>query len=222
MKDKTQNFAMLVSGCGHLDGAEVSETVFAMLAMDRHNITFEAFAINANQSEVYNHSSNTKSETENRNMLVEAARITRKINDIKTLQVDKYDALVMPGGLGVAKNFSNLGFVGENFDVIPEIREVIFAFAKARKPIGAICIAPAIVARVINNSKVTLGEHNPLLANIGASEIICDASDIAVDTENMIVSTPAFMLCGKAKLHEIADGVEKLIRCIQEMCVIST
>jgi enhancing lycopene biosynthesis protein 2 len=204
-------FALVISGAGYLDGAEINETVLAMLAMSKRGITWDAFSINDFKPSV-NHI--TKKVEEDRNLLVESARITRTIQELDQCQLENYQALILPGGFGVAKNFSNLAEKGSSFTLHPRIEVVIKNFNNQSKPIGAICIAPALLAKIFPGAKLTLGSHNPLLSQ--AQEMICKADEIAIDLERKLVTTPAFMT--DEPLAKIAIGIENLIIKIQELC----
>lgn len=214
-----KKFAILLSGCGHLDGAEVSESVFSMLAIDKAGMTFDAFGLNKLQSDVVDHRNQKLTKGAERNMLSEACRITRKIRDASELKASDYDALILPGGFGVAKNFSNLATAAEKFSVIDEVSKIILDFFSSKKPIGAICIAPAIVAKVLKSNGcepiITLGQENELLEKLEIKQIKCDADEITIDAQNKLVTTPAFML--EARLSRIAEGIEKLINAVKEI-----
>ncbi len=216
----SKKFALLLSGCGYLDGSEINETVFAMLGMDKNEILFDAFALNKTQEYVIDHNTKQQIENETRNMMSEACRITRKIHDAADLKASDYDALIIPGGFGVAKNFSNLALANESFTVVHEVERIIIDFLSFKKPIGAICIAPAIVSKALKengyDTVVTLGNENKLLKSIGVQQKTCNASDTVVDYANKIVTTPAFML--DARLSEIASGIERLIQQVKELC----
>lgn len=215
----TKKFAVLLSGCGHLDGAEVSESVLAMLHMDKLDIEFDVFAFDKLQTEVIDHCTK-KMQNENRNMMSEAARISRVIHDAFSLNPQKYDALIMPGGMGVAKNFSNLATAESEFEVMPEVAQLINEFVSLEKPIGGICISPAIIAKILKvngyDPIITLGDFNSLLESLEIQQEPCNADEIVIDHENKIVTTPAYML--ETRLSEMSRGIEKLISKVQELC----
>lgn len=214
-----KKFAILLSGCGHLDGAEVSESVLTMLHIDKLDIEYDVFAFNKDQSDVIDHVSKKESEVK-RNMMSEACRISRNIKDAATLNPQKYHALVIPGGMGVAKNFSNLATAGGEFEVKPEVAQIISEFVSLEKPIGAICISPAIVAKVLKSSGyspiVTLGDEHEILDAIEVEQELCNVYDIVVDNVNKIVTTPAYML--DARISEVSAGIGKLVLKLQEIC----
>ena len=211
--------AVVISGCGSLDGAEIFETVFTLLELDKNNADVKIFAPNKNQHYVINHLTQEKM-PEERNILIESARIAcGKIQSLSKLYVKDFDALILPGGFGAAINLSDLALKNEHGKVIRELKEIIVQFYKSSKPIGAICISPAILALALKEQakiKITLGEENELVNKIGAKEETCYAYDIVVDEANKLVTTPAFML--DAPLTQIHKGISNLVAKIIDMC----
>lgn len=208
--------AVILAGCGHLDGSEIREAVITLLELDKHNADVTIFAPNTMQHHVVNHLTG-KETNESRNILVEAARIARgKVHDLSELNSNNFDALVMPGGFGVAKNLATIAFEGAKGSVSPMVSKVINDFVAQNKPVGAICISPALVAKALNGKAplLTLGPKNQMLNEMSAKEKICTASEIAYDTENNLVSCPAYMT--DEKLSNIAQGIEKLITKVME------
>ncbi|CAF4628715.1 unnamed protein product, partial [Rotaria sp. Silwood2] len=146
--------AVVISGCGSLDGAEIFETVFTLLELDRNNVEAKIFAPNQKQHYVINHL--TKKEVaEERNILVESARIARgeiqPLNELQVKQVKDFDALILPGGFGAAANLSDVAFNNENATVIEDLKKIIIEFHKLSKPIGGICISPAVLAAALKD-----------------------------------------------------------------------
>jgi enhancing lycopene biosynthesis protein 2 len=148
------NVAVILSGCGYLDGAEIREAVLALTALDKEGATVEVFAPNIPQRKVVNHLTGEDTD-ETRNVLVESARIARgKVRDLDEAKAEAFDALVLPGGFGAALNLSDIALKGAEGTVIPALKNLILDFLKAGKPIGAICISPAVlVASVKKNVK---------------------------------------------------------------------
>lgn len=211
-------FAVIFAGCGFLDGAEIREAVLTLLELENNRIEYDIFAPNVNQYHVVNHLTQTETQ-ESRNILVESARIARgKIQDLSNLNAQYYSALIMTGGFGVAKNFSKLAFEGSKTDILPAIRNVISEFNNTKKPIGAICISPAIVAITLQDKKpeITLGLESNLLNDIGISNNSCNTNEIVFDSENLIVSTPAYMH-DTDSLPNIHKGIKKLIIKLKEI-----
>jgi len=217
-----KHVAIILSGCGYLDGAEIRESVLTLLALDTAKISYEMFALNKDQLHVVDHLNGTEIAHETRNVLAESARIARgAISDLRELDVDNFDALIIPGGFGVAKNLSSFAFEGSNGVVDRLVAATVLAFYDANKPIGAICIAPAIIA-------LTLGKYTPLLTigsdvntafeleKLGAQHQHCLTTDCVIDEKNKIVSTPAYM-DDSASLAEIFTGISKLINNISRL-----
>jgi len=216
--------AVLLSGCGVFDGSEIHEAVLTLLALDSHGAEVVCCAPNIEQRDVINHATGEVM-PEKRNVLVEAARIARgKIEDLSKITPAVVDALIMPGGFGAAKNLCSYAVDGVRAKVHPEVARVIYDFVKERKPIGAICIAPVIIAAAFRDTKeiiptLTIGNDPKTILDIstmGADHIECSARDIIVDRKNKIVTTPAYMLAkGPAELYV---GIEKLVKEVLELC----
>lgn len=208
--------AVCLSGCGVFDGAEITESVLTLLALDQSGARATCCAPNIDQAAVIDHT--TKQPTgEKRNVMVEAARIARgEIRDLATIKSTDFDALVFPGGFGAAKNLCNFADKGPDCSVHPEVERVVGEFLAAGKPIGVICIAPAMLARIVGKkgiaAKLTIGTDAGTAAAIGkmgATHQNCPVTEFVVDAEHRIVSTPAYML-GKGPA-EVFEGIRKLI-----------
>jgi len=214
----TPRVAVLLAGCGHLDGAEIREAVLTLLALDQHGACVQCLAPNAAQHHVVNHLTGQE-EPGSRNILVEAARIARgKVLDLAGAKAGDYDALVMPGGFGVAKNHCSFAFQGPSAEVRPDVAAFLGAFLEAGKPVGAICIAPALVALVLKargrKGTLTLG-NDPgcaeAIAALGSRHERHDsAREIAVDEALNLVSTPAYMF-DDARLSDVFTGIERTV-----------
>ncbi len=205
---------VVLSGCGVMDGSEIHESVLTLLALDQHGAQALCMAPNREQAHVVNHL--TQEETkEKRNVLVEAARIARgKIRDIKTVRGSEVDGLIFPGGYGAAKNLCSFAFDGPDCKVHPEVARLAKEVHEAAKPIGAICISPALIAKIFQGSafKLTLGtdkETASAIEKMGQVHILCGVREALVDKENRIVTTPAYMLA--RNLSEAYAGIEKLV-----------
>lgn len=213
-----KNIAVVLSGCGYLDGSEIFEAVFTLLELDKHKVKVRIFAPNKNQHYVMNHLTG-KEMSEERNILVESARIARgKIEVLSNLKVEDFDALILAGGYGAGLNLSDIALQNDKGTVLPELQELIVKFYKLSKPIGAMCFAPTVVASALRDHAkitITLGNANDLVGKLGANEKICKAQDIVVDENNKIVTTPAFML--DAPISEIHQGISGLVSKVLEM-----
>ena len=205
--------AVILAGCGTMDGSEINETVTLLLALDQHNIEYQAFAPDAFQAEVYDHATG-KHANERRNMMVEAARIVRgNILPMNKFNADDFDALFFPGGSGAAKNIFTYAHDGINFKVNKEVEKAIKDIHAQGKPIGAMCIAPLMVAKVLGNVNVTMGSGNCRQAKelpmIGCKHTETTHGGVAIDKENKVFTTPCFML--DAHLKDVYQGAWNLV-----------
>ena len=216
--------AVILSGCGHLDGAEIHEAVCTLLALDQAGADVLCCAPAIPQAEVVNHVAQAPLIGECRNVLLESARIARgAIRDIAEVNADNIDAAILPGGFGAAKNLCTFATDGCECRVNPEVDRLVKAMLAAGKPIGAICIAPTLIARIAGEAgitvKVTIGTDADTASAIqamGAEHVECAVDDIVVDQANKIVTTPAYMLAkGPA---QVFAGVAKLVGQIIAMC----
>jgi len=204
---------VVLSGCGVYDGAEIHESVIALLAIDRAGAQAVCMAPNVDQMHVVNHVTGEEAAGEKRNVLVESARIARgEIKDISTVKAEDIDALVFPGGFGAAKNLSSFAVKGENCDVHPEVLRLVKEFAAKQKPQAVLCIAPAMMAKIYEDAPkkpvLTIGNDKETSGKIeimGSRHQDCAANDFVFDAENKIVSTPAYML-GQS-ISEVAEGI---------------
>jgi len=223
-KTMRKKIALILAGCGYLDGSEIRESVLSILNLDEEGFNTQSgnlsiFAMDDFQFHTINHM-NGEENTDKRNILAESARIARgNIFPLSKLQVSNFDALVMPGGFGVVKNYSNITQeTSHNLRKLqPMIQNIIEKFYDAKKPIGAICISPALVALALrnkaNNLTITLGSvesNNGLAESLGAKHIECLQKDIVIDEVNRVISTPAYML--EDSLIDINKGIEKLVK----------
>lgn len=211
---------VLLSGCGVFDGSEIHEAVLTLLFLDKNGAEAVCMAPDM-EFQVVNHL--TQSQTnEKRNVLVESARIARgNILNIKNVKASDIDALIIPGGFGAAKNLSDFATKGADSKAHPEVNRLIRELAAAQKPIGAICIAPATLTRVLSDKKpeVTIGNDPGTAATIekmGGQHVSCRVDMIHVDKKNKLVTTPAYMLGPGIK--DVALGIEQLVKQIVSMC----
>lgn len=210
-----KNIAVILSGCGVYDGSEIHESVLTLLAIEQQNAKYRCFAPNIEQHHVINHLTGEVVAEESRNVLVESARIARgDIEDLSELIVDEFDALIVPGGFGAAKNLSDFAINGEQMMVNKQVLNVCQAFAEKTKPAGYMCIAPAMLPLIYGEDVIgTIGNDQGVstaLANIGFAHKECSVDDIVIDEKYKLVTTPAYMLA--TSLTEAADGINKLVK----------
>lgn len=212
---------IVLCGCGVKDGSEIHEAVLTLLHVDKNNATPVFLAPAADQADVVDHSKEV-TVNQKRNMLVEAARIARgNIKPVENFDSNQIDALIFPGGYGVAKNLCTYAKDGRNFKVLPQIEALIRTVHKAKKPIGAICIAPVLIAKVLGPDfkvKVTIGTDTATAKDIesfGAKHQSARVDEIVVDEVNKVVTTPAYMLA--QRISEAEAGISKLVKKVIEL-----
>jgi enhancing lycopene biosynthesis protein 2 len=209
--------AVVLAGCGVYDGAEVNEAVLTLLCLEQQGASYEMFAPDIQQMHVINHLTGEPAEGESRNVLVEAARIARgNIKDIKQASVGEFDALLVPGGFGAAKNLSNFAVAGAAMEVQPDFLQLAQAFHQAGKPIGLICIAPVMAAAICGEgARCTIGSDADTAAAInamGGEHLECPVAEARVDKERKLVTTPAYMLAGR-----VSEAYAGINACVKEV-----
>ena len=215
----SKKIAVILSGCGVYDGAEIHESVITLLRLDQRGAEVQCFAPNISQLHVINHLTGDEM-PESRNVLVESARIARgNIKDIREASVEDFDALIVPGGFGAAKNLSNFAIEGAGCTVQPDVLALTEAFAEAGKPVGLMCISPALAAKIYGPGVTcTIGRDADTAAamnKMGATHQDCAVSDIVEDKARKLVCTPAYMLA--QSISEAASGINKLVDRVLEL-----
>ncbi len=208
-----KKFAIILNGCGSNDGSEIHESVSVMYAIDRHHASYQIFAPDQNQYQVVNHLTKEVM-PEQRSCMVESARIARgEVSPLSELRMEEFDALIFPGGSGSAKNIFTYLLDGENFKVNEDIAGIIRAFHAAGKPIGAMCIAPLMVARVIEGATVTMGKDpktSSLVEKMGGHALPTQHGEVAHDRRNRIFSVPCYML--ESRISDIFTDADCMIQ----------
>ena len=204
---------VILSGCGYLDGAEIHEAVLTLLALDEAGAEAVCMAPDIPQRKVVNHITG-EDVKESRNVLIESARIARgKIVDIATVKGADLDALTLPGGYGAALNLSDFAVAGPGMAVNEDVARVVREVHEAGKPIGAICISPAVISKLIAGVKLTIGNDADTagaLEKMGSKHENCAVNSIVVDGEQKVVSTPAYMLGPLVK--DVASGIRECVK----------
>lgn len=208
-----KKFAVILAGCGVYDGAEIHEAVMTLLAIKKLGADYQVFAPDIMQHHVVNHVTGEEM-PEQRNVLTESARIARgNIRDLKTLDLKEFDAVVFPGGFGVAKNFCDWAFVGPDCRVIPQIAALIKQTLAADKPIGAMCIAPVLLGKLLGDIEITIGadpEEALMVEQMGSRHISTTHGQVVKDKKHKIFTTPCYQL--KSGIVDIQLGTENLVR----------
>lgn len=225
MINETPKFAVLLSGCGVYDGSEIHEAVSLLMAIDEAGCSYQCFAPNTWQARTIDHftreSTAVAGDADNRNVLAESARIARgNIQDLSEFNPQDYDAVILPGGFGAAMNFCDFGVKGPDCDVNVDVERAIKESFKAKIVIGAMCIAPVVLARVLGKKgiTVTIGNDKNIALGIqkmGAKHKNCTADEVCVDKKNLVVTVPAYMLAKSIK--EVGRGARNLVDEILEL-----
>ena len=213
--------AVVLAGCGVYDGAEINEAVLSLLCLEQQGASYQCFAPDIEQMHVINHLTGEPAEGESRNVLVEAARIARgNILDLGAAKVEEFDALLVPGGFGAAKNLCNFAVAGAEMEIQPDFLELARAFHAAGKPIGLICIAPVMAAAITGEgTRCTIGNDQDTaaaIASMGGEHLECPVSEARVDSERKMGTTPAYMLAGS-----VSEAYAGISECVKEVLALA-
>jgi enhancing lycopene biosynthesis protein 2 len=208
-----KKFAVILAGCGVYDGAEIHEAVMTMYAIMKNGAEYQLFAPDIAQHHVVNHLTGNEM-PETRNVLVESARIARgKIKPLASLDMRNFDAVLLPGGFGVAKNLCSFAFQGADCEVNPQVSKVIRDTVSLRKPIGALCISPVILANLLDEVEITIGDDAITVGAVqkmGAKHIITTHGQVVTDSKHKVFTTPCYML--DATILQIAEGADNIVK----------
>jgi len=216
-----KKIGVVLSGCGVYDGAEIHESVITLLAIDRLGAEAVICAPDIPQLHVVNHLTSEVEEGAERNVLVESARIARgAIRDVAEVTADELDALILPGGFGAAKNLCDFAVKGADCNVDPGVAALVRAVHEQGKPVAAVCIAPALIAKVLGDEgpELTIGNDADTagaLESMGAAHIECPVREFVVDRKRKLISSPAYMLA--ESISEAAEGIERTVEALLEM-----
>ncbi|MCM2972297.1 MULTISPECIES: isoprenoid biosynthesis glyoxalase ElbB [Larsenimonas] len=215
-----KNVAVVLAGCGYLDGSEIYETTLTLLRLDQLKIPFTCFAPDIEQHDVIDHRTEQAMQGETRNVLTESARLARgNIEALDALDPEQFDAIIVPGGFGAAKNLCDFAISGDSITVLPELVEKVRPFFEAKKPIGLMCIAPVMVPKMLSGSvPVTIGDDASIagaISSMGGLHRSCSVDNIVVDHEHRVVTTPAYLLA--ENLDEASKGIFKLVDKVAEL-----
>ena len=224
-----KKIAVLLAGSGVYDGSEIHEAVFALLAIERAGASYQCFAPNKDQFHVVDHTTGEPT-AETRNVLVESARIARgNIKPLSELSVDSFDALLIPGGFGAAKNLNQWAIKGPAGELDPEARRVIVAFQAAHKPLCGLCMGPTVIAQALGKApsvELTVGttaESSPYdiaaidagMESLGARPVPRTVREVAVDPEHKVVTAPCYMM--QASIVEVHDNVQQAVGALMKL-----
>lgn len=222
--------AVILAGSGVYDGTEIHEAVFTLLAIAQNGAEYQCFAPNKNQAHVVNHL-NGEEQQETRNVLVESARIARgEVLNIAEFNAQNFDALIIPGGFGAAKNLNRWAFEGPNGSIDMQVQQAIQAMIEANKPVGGLCMGPTVIAKALENSAVhatlTVGSNqlnSPYdiqaisegMHSIGAKTEYKSVEEITIDAENKIVTAPCYMM--EANIVEVHNNIQQAVKALLEL-----
>ena len=212
---------VLLSGCGFLDGAEIHEATCTLLSLDRRKAALVATAPDVAQMHVVDHLAQQPAAGQGRSVLVESARLVRgRITDLAKVSAADLDALILPGGFGAAKNLCSFAVEGRQMRVLPAVEALIRAMRAAGKPMGFICIAPVLAAKVLgaDGVRLTIGDDAETAAAMeswGARHVACAVDQVVIDERLRVVSTPAYML--GPWIADVAEGIDKLVAKVLEL-----
>ncbi|MEE8393314.1 MAG: isoprenoid biosynthesis glyoxalase ElbB [Rhodospirillales bacterium] len=218
MNGSKPKIAVVLSGCGVFDGSEIHESVLTLLALDRQGAQYQCYAPDADQAHVINHLTGEEAD-ETRNVLTEAARIARgEIKDIKELDASAVDAAIFPGGFGAAKNLCSFAFDGADCTVNPDVERAVRDLVAANKPIGALCITPAMMAKLLDGAEVTIGDDPDTaeaIVKMGGTHKTTTHGEVVVDRKYKLATSPCYML--DATISQIAEGADNTVRTVLGM-----
>ncbi|MEM9254853.1 MAG: isoprenoid biosynthesis glyoxalase ElbB [Pseudomonadota bacterium] len=213
--------AVVLAGCGVYDGAEINEAVLTLLCLEQQGAEYQCFAPDIEQMHVINHLTGEPVQGEIRNVLVEAARIARgNIKPLQEASAGAFDALMVPGGFGAAKNLSDFAVAGADMVVNPQFLTLAKSFHDSGKPIGLVCIAPVMAAAICGEgARCTIGDDAETAAAIetmGGEHLLCPVTEARVDVERKLVTTPAYMLAG-----QVSEAYAGISDCVKEVLALA-
>jgi enhancing lycopene biosynthesis protein 2 len=210
-----KKFAVVLAGCGVYDGSEIHEATLSLYAIKKQGAEYEIFAPDIDQHHVINHITGEEI-PEKRNVLVEAARIARgKIKPLSEFKAEAFDAILFPGGFGAAKNLCSFAFDGPDCKVNADVERAVRTMHQASKPIGALCISPVVVARILGGVELTIGQDKETISAIetmGGKHKNTNHGEVIIDKQHNVFTTPCYML--DADIAQIGDGAENIVRVI--------
>lgn len=221
----SKRIGVLLSGCGVYDGSEIHESVFTLLAIDQLGGKAVCMAPDADQHHVIDHITGQEM-NEKRNVLIEAARIARgDIRNLAEVTASDVDALIIPGGFGAAKNLTTWAFSGPDGTIHEEVRRIIQEVRAADKPLVGLCMGPTVIAKALEGASAkphlsvgTTAEASPYdiaaisggMEKTGAVAEMRSVREVAVDTDNRIVTAPCYMM--EASISEVQANIHQAVK----------
>jgi enhancing lycopene biosynthesis protein 2 len=224
------DFAVILSGCGILDGSDVWEVVLLSHYLSIKGKSPVFYAPDEMQKEVVDHLTQVPTD-ERRNVLKESARMARgEIRELKSLSGKDIDGIILPGGYGTIRNLADYlgepknGYLKPSSDLQRIIREIF----RRKKPIGACGLAGLLVASALRDIldtplTLTIGKDPELIRQMegmGALHVLSKGREVVMDSEHKLVTTPASLL--KLELNQMALSIENMINGIIELTLSKT
>ncbi len=210
---------MILAGCGQHDGSETHEVILTLLSLEQEGVEWQAFAPDIQQTCVINHVDESLCSGDSRSVLQESARLVRgKIQSLSELDVQAFDAIVFPGGLGAVTNLCDWHEKKASFDFQIDVKRVIEQAKAQNKPMGFICIAPVMIPKIYPGARLTIGHEQSIASQLeamGCVHVNCPADDVVIDRAHKIVSTPANMVA--KHINEVFVGIKKLIQALKHL-----
>lgn len=213
-------FAIILAGCGQHDGSETHEVILTLLSLEQEHVEWQAFAPDI-QSKVVDHVTEEVVPSETRSVLQESARLVRgRIKPLEMAQIEEFDALIFPGGLGAVTVLCDWFEKQSEFHFHPQVQHVINQAVTQKKPMGFICIAPMMIPKIYQSATLTIGHDQHLakqIEHMGCHSVSCNADEIVVDETHKIVSTPANMVA--RNIDEVYVGIRKLVKKLASLSI---
>ena len=222
--------AVILSGCGVYDGAEIHESVLTLLALEEEGIGYQIFAPNKKQHHVINHLTGEEM-PEERNVMVEAARIARgAVTEVKDLDMNEFDLLILPGGFGAAKNLNQWALKGPEGELDAEVAKAIQTAFSQQKVLVGLCMGPTVLAQALKDAgkaiQLTVGSTeapspydiagiNAGLSSIGSRPSNSTKKEVTLDHAHKVVTAPCYTM--EASLFEVRKNIQQAIRSAKKM-----
>jgi len=222
-----QTVAVVLSGCGVMDGAEVTEAVGLIVSLSQAGFGMAFYAPDRFQANVIDHYRGVAA-GESRNILSEAARIARgNIKPLSAIRPEAHCAIVFPGCFGAAKNLCNFAEAGGRANLYEDVQAALSPFVEERKPIVALCAAPLVLGLIARNcgisgSRITFGGYAEGKAMVdalgvwGQTHVEMPVDGACVDEGHRFVSVPAYMY-GGATPAQVFAGCQAAVAALKQL-----